>query len=182
MSRRPRQGALFSPRRYSAADLLLAVSLLAACAAVVTMLPEKEKGELLQGRARAVDGDSVRLNGVEIRLAGLDAPELRQTCERNGQSWNCGEAARSFLATRLGRADASCRSQGIDRYGRTLAVCSVAGEDINAALVRDGMAVSYGDYGREEAEARAARRGVWAGQFMTPQEWRRLHPRRDRNP
>lgn len=182
MSRRPRRGAFFSPKRYRAADLLLAVSLLAGCAAIVAMLPEQEKGETLVGRLRVIDGDSVRLGDTEIRLAGLDAPELRQTCEREGQNWDCGQAARSFLAAHIGRKDASCKSQGLDRYGRTLAVCSLAGQDINAVMVREGMAVSYGGYQTEEAEARRAKRGVWAGQFMTPQDWRRQNPRRDRTP
>lgn len=182
MSRRPRRGTLFFPTRYRAADLLLAISLLAGCAAIVAMLPEQEKGETLVGRLRVIDGDSVRLGDTEIRLAGMDAPELRQTCERDGKNWDCGQAARSFLAAHIGRKDAACKSQGLDRYGRTLAVCSLAGQDINAMMVREGMAVSYGGYQREEAEARRAKRGVWAGQFMTPQDWRRQNPRRDRTP
>lgn len=180
MGRYPRQKLVGPLKRFSAPDLLLATALLVACAAVVAMLPEKEQGEVMQGSGRAVDGDSIRLGATSIRLAGLDAPELRQTCERAGQAWNCGEAARTALATRLGRGDLACRIRGLDRYGRTLAVCAVKGEEINAALVREGMALAYGDYEREEAEARAARRGVWAGPFMVPQEWRRLNPRRDR--
>lgn len=181
MGRSSRQGRYRSLKRFGAADMLLAVTLLAACAALVTMLPERSPGEMLHGVGRAVDGDSIRLDELDIRLSGLDAPELRQTCERAGQNWNCGAAARNALAARLGRGEMSCKSQGLDRYGRTLAVCSVAGEDINAALVREGMAVAYGGYEREETEARNARRGVWAGQFMPPQQWRRQNPRTRQN-
>lgn len=177
MGRNPRRGSYRTLKRFSAADLLLAGALLAACAAVVAMLPEKPPGAVLQGIGHAVDGDSVRLDAVDIRLAGLDAPELRQTCERAGQNWNCGAAARSALASRLGRGPVTCTSRGLDRYGRTLAICAVQGQDVNAALVREGMAVAYGGYEREQAEARDARRGIWAGQFMPPQEWRRLNPR-----
>lgn len=178
MGRSPRRGRYRSLKRFGAADLLLASALLTACAALVAMLPEKPPGAVLQGMGRAVDGDSIRLDDLDIRLSGLDAPELRQTCERAGQNWTCGAAARNALAARLGRGAMTCKSQGLDRYGRTLAVCSVEGEEINAALVREGMAVSYGAYEREEAEARNARRGVWAGKFVPPQEWRRQHPRK----
>lgn len=177
MGRAPRRRRGWRLQRLGAADLLLAACLLVACAAGLAMLPGDERGDELRGRARAVDGDSIRIDGRDIRLAGIDAPELRQTCERAGRSWSCGEAARSALAVRLGRGETTCRLRGVDVYGRALAVCFAGGEELNAALVREGLAIGYGGYQREEAEARAARRGVWAGDFMTPREWRRLHPR-----
>ena len=64
-----------------------------------------------------------------------------------------------------------------DRYGRGLARCRQGETDINAALVREGHAVSYGAYRAEEDEARAAGRGIWATQFERPEAWRRSHAR-----
>jgi len=76
----------------------------------------------------------------------------------------------------------ACSARGRDRYGRTLAICS-AGDiaDLGEALVRDGYAVDYrrytSDYLAAEDEARAARRGIWQGDFERPEDWRRRHPR-----
>ena len=48
----------------------------------------------LTGAAMAVDGDSIEIAGTRIRLEGIDAPELAQTCaDTQGQSWACGRAA-----------------------------------------------------------------------------------------
>src|SRR5262245_59324026 len=50
-------------------------------------------------RVHVIDGDSLRTGSEEIRLVGIDAPELRQTC-RDGQDreWSCGRAAKARLA------------------------------------------------------------------------------------
>lgn len=135
--------------------------------------------ERSRGMGIAIDGDSLRLDGVEIRLMGIDAPEFDQPCFREGRPWRCGPAARAHLARALAQGEANCVSNQRDRYGRALARCSVNGVEINAAMVREGMAFAYGDaYRREQAEARDARRGLWAGPpAESPQEWRRAHAR-----
>jgi endonuclease YncB( thermonuclease family) len=71
----------------------------------------------------------------------------------------------------------TCVTQARDRYGRRLAYCRVRGMDINAQMVRDGHAVAYGEFTREEDEARLAYRGIWAGTFERPADWRQRHPR-----
>ena len=130
------------------------------------------------GSARAIDGDSLRLDGQELRLEGLDAPELRQTCrDAAGRELACGREAQRALAAMLARGEVTCAISRPDRYGRGLARCRQGGTDINAALVRAGHAVAYGDYGALESEARAAGRGIWATRFERPQDWRRAHPR-----
>jgi endonuclease YncB( thermonuclease family) len=71
-----------------------------------------------------------------------------------------------------------CHVQEInDRYGRVIAHCKVGSEDIAARMVSDGMAMAYRRYsdqyvGEEEA-ARREHRGLWAGRFERPEEWRR---------
>jgi endonuclease YncB( thermonuclease family) len=73
-------------------------------------------------------------------------------------------------------APVTCEPQGHDRYRRTLAICSANHIDLNAWLVRQGWALSfvrYGDrYRAEENEARRERRGLWAGAFIAPWDWR----------
>lgn len=132
-----------------------------------------------------VDGDSLRDGHENIRLLGIDAPELRQTCrDERGQPWPCGRVAHTQLQSLLARGEVRCTSSSHDRYGRTLATCS-AGDvaDVGEMQVRAGYAVdnsrALGTYRSAEAEARAARRGIWRGTFERPQDWRRSHPRAD---
>lgn len=131
----------------------------------------------LVGAAQAIDGDSLRLNGEELRLEGIDAPEFRQNCTaRDGRQISCGREARRALAAMLERGLVTCEIGKIDRYGRGLARCRQGGADINAAMVRQGQAVAYGGYRNEEAEAKAASRGIWAFDFERPEAWRRRRP------
>src|SRR5690606_2389809 len=69
----------------------------------------------------------------------------------------------------------ACEGWSRDRYDRLLARCTVAGRDLARAMVEQGWAVAYGGYDDAEAEARRARRGLWAGSFERPQDWRRIH-------
>lgn len=129
------------------------------------------------GMARAVDGDSLELEGRSIRLTGLDAPELAQTCLADGKPYPCGRQARSVLASIADKAPLDCRIAGQDRFGRDLAQCFAGGTDIAAELVRLGWALADGDYEREQAQARAAAAGIWRGTFQPPADWRRDNPR-----
>ncbi len=71
----------------------------------------------------------------------------------------------------------TCEDLGRDRYDRIIAKCTVAGEDLGEWMVAQGWALAYRryslDYVDEETEARAARHGIWAGEFVRPWEWRR---------
>jgi endonuclease YncB( thermonuclease family) len=131
----------------------------------------------ISGSAHVIDGDSLRVGGAEVRLFGIDAFEGRQTCERGGSRWNCGEAAADRLRALVGSRAISCEQKDIDSYGRTVAVCRSGAVDVGAELVRSGLALAYrrysSDYVDEENEARSARRGAWAGTFTPPWDERR---------
>jgi endonuclease YncB( thermonuclease family) len=140
----------------------------------------KPNGRSLEGRAHVTDGDTIRLNDVRIRLKGVDAPEMEQTCSRSGRSYACGEVAKRALIELVSGAEIRCRAAGRDRYQRVLANCTVNGADIGARMVEEGWAISYGrDYAREEARARSREAGLWAGDFERPQEWRRQNSGRN---
>ncbi len=131
----------------------------------------------LAGVASIIDGDTLDIHGQRIRLYGIDAPESKQLCEEGGKPVRCGQAAAKALDALIGRRPVSCLAKDRDRYGRTVAVCHLGKVDLNDWMVRGGHAVAYTRYGRDyaaaEAEARRARRGVWAGTFETPEDWRR---------
>ncbi|WFR97038.1 thermonuclease family protein [Rhizobium tumorigenes] len=128
---------------------------------------------IAKGNFSVVDGDSLKREGGRFRLVGIDAPELRQQCKRASGFWDCGQVARDALASMLSGSPVECRGRQRDRYDRLLVTCSVGGLDVNGEMVRRGMAVAYGAYEAEEAEARGAKAGLWAGSFERPRDYRR---------
>lgn len=89
---------------------------------------------------RALDGDTIRCGEERVRLAGIDAPELRARCEAERR---LAEAATERLTTLL-EGGVSLHATGEDRFGRTLAVArNREGEDLGAVLVREGLARPY---------------------------------------
>lgn len=151
-----------------------ALALIALIALLATLL--QPEPEVISGRATATDGDSLRLGGERIRLLGIDAPEYDQICgDRNGANWRCGEAARLLLAGQLRGGDTECRTAGRDRYGRLLAHCIAAGNDLGQILVGAGLAIAEDEYLFAEGVARANGSGIWAGRFDLPRDWRQHH-------
>jgi endonuclease YncB( thermonuclease family) len=131
----------------------------------------------LAGRSSVIDGDTLEIRGARVRLVGIDAPESGQSCQdAAGQPWRCGQQAALALADRIGSATVACEGEELDRYGRLLAVCRARGEDLGGWLVYEGLALAYRRYSEvyvgQENAARAARRGVWAGTFVPPWDWR----------
>lgn len=96
---------------------------------------------------------------------GIDAPELRQTCTRNSANWPCGAESKHSLQATLEGKRVNCRGRGVDVYGRTLAVCSVNGVEINSAMVTRGWATAFRKYSdayvAAENVAKAARAEIW---------------------
>jgi endonuclease YncB( thermonuclease family) len=149
------------------------IAVLAVAAFVVTLLEPPIPP--ISGKARASDGDSLHLGDERVRLLGLDAPELDQTCLRAGSEWPCGHQARDLMTAILKRGPIVCEPDGHDRYGRVLARCSVAKKDIGTEMVAAGLAVATDDYFAEERGAKAAGKGIWSGDFELPADWRRGH-------
>jgi endonuclease YncB( thermonuclease family) len=134
----------------------------------------------IAGPASITDGDTIKIRGQRIRFFGIDAPESSQTCrDGDDREYRCGQRATDALSDKIGSGTVTCEQRDIDRYGRIVAVCRLGGEDLNAWLVRQGWAIAYRHYSwayvSAEAEAKTARRGIWAGDFMSPYEYRRSH-------
>ena len=126
---------------------------------------------------RVIDGDTLDVGGVRVRLHGVDAPEIGQICTASdGDQWDCGTwVSREFRARYQG-LEASCDPVDRDRYGRVVAVCRVSGVDLGQVLVRGGMAVAFRRYStayvEDEALARRQRVGLHAGTFQRPETHR----------
>lgn len=143
------------------------------------LLPVEGTGPDLVGPARVVDGDTLDIAGTRIRLQGIDAPEARQTCQRQGSSWACGADATQALRALVDGRALRCTPQDRDRYDRVVAICRLDGQDLNGWMVREGWAVAYTDYTRrylpEEWLAWWEGRGLWSSRFERPSDWRREH-------
>ena len=133
--------------------------------------------DAISGAARIVDGDTLAIGDIKIRLEGIDAPETDQVClDADAAKWACGVVARDRLIAHVNGRPIACKPTETDRYERTLAVCSVAGDDLNAWMVREGWALAFIRYStayvKEENKARTAQRGLWSGAFIAPWDWR----------
>ena len=131
----------------------------------------------VSGQAKVIDGDTIDIDGVRIRLEGIDAPEATQTCGRRWiGSWGCGEAAATELAKLVTAQPVTCESRGTDKYGRMLGSCFAGGLDINAEMVKRGLAWAFVKYSTAyqtvEADARARKAGIWQGEAQPPWEYR----------
>lgn len=139
--------------------------------------PETASGADIRGLARVIDGDTLEIDGVRIRLYGVDAFERSQVCGE----FACGRAARQAMIDRTRDRVVECQAIDTDRYGRTVAQCFADGADLAAMLVRGGLAVAYRRYSlayvADEDIARRAHAGVWAGawaaSFTSPEAHRR---------
>jgi endonuclease YncB( thermonuclease family) len=130
----------------------------------------------LSGTGKSIDGDSLKVGATEVRLFGIDAPELSQTCSKRGQPWPCGSEAARQLSNLVDGRLLNCDSMGIDKHGRTVARCRSGGIDINRTMVATGYAVAYRrysmDYVSAEESAKVSKRGIWSGTFELPSDVR----------
>lgn len=192
--RYPRGGRSPWKRRRSRAGRLLEGLILAATVLTVTLIlkpgsdaaraepepepaPAEARAHRLEGAARVIDGDTLDVGGVRVRLHGVDAFERGQTCDRADGSWACGAAATTALKARAEGRRLTCQVLDIDRYGRRVSRCESGGTDVARALVDEGLALAYrrysADYIEAENAARARGAGAWAGSFDRPEQWRR---------
>ena len=114
----------------------------------------------LVGQASIIDGDTLEIHGVRIRLWGIDAPESSQLCRgADSNLYRCGANAANDLDTFIARRPVSCTPVSEDQYGRSVAICSVGGVDLGEWLVRNGLALDWPQLFEGEVQLRRARRG-----------------------
>jgi endonuclease YncB( thermonuclease family) len=153
-------------------DGVVLVAMLVLLTLIVARLNEASD-DVMGGPFHAVDGDTLSAGGERLRLEGIDAPELDQTCEDGGgRRWACGAEARRHLARLVSTDETECRGHERDRYDRLLVRCHVGAVNVNGTMVRQGLAIAYGLYLQEQNTARRERLRLWAGRFEDPRDWR----------
>ena len=126
---------------------------------------------------KITDGDTIRINGDKIRFSGIDTPELKQTCTKNGKKILCGLNAKKILVDKIGNNKVTCVKEGKDRYKRILAECFVNNDSLSSYLVRSGYAFAYRKYSKkfisDEEFAKSNKLGMWSMVFDYPWDWRK---------
>lgn len=151
-----------------------------AASAALLAAPAIASASIITGPVRVIDGDTLDMTRTRIRLVGIDAPETGQSCTRGGEAWACGEEATAALREITAGQSLTCRAQGTDTYGRTLATCQTRAFDLGREMVRRGLALALDDAAPADREAEALAQslkfGLWGASFQTPREWRAAHP------
>ncbi len=127
-----------------------------------------------------VDGDTVVISDVRLRLNNMDAFESAQKCLRAGAEYRCGDEATAYLINLIASREIRCEQVGTDYYRRPLVICRLGSIDLGREMVRAGWALAEfdpRDYAADQEHARANKLGAWLGTFQRPREWRKQNPR-----
>ena len=144
--------------------------------------------KIISGKAKVIDGDTIKINKKKIRLFGIDAPENKQVCKKiylsffifNFQKdYKCGEKSTLALFKKLKDKRVKCvLKESKDKYKRNIGICYVKNQDINKWLVKNGYALAYKRYSKkyviDELYAKENKLGIWGGTFVRPEKWRRI--------
>ena len=153
---------------------LSAVFVLAVC---LPLIVAPARAEILAGPANGLDEDSIAVGGERVRLWGIDAPDLGQSCNRGGKPWACGRDAARALDRLVSGKTVRCLVLLRDKIRRlVVGDCTLGGESLSRWMVVNGYAImntrQTDAYAKDEAEAREAKRGIWNSTFEPPWEWR----------
>ena len=158
---------------------------------LISCLFQIVNAEEIKGLAKIIDGDTVHINSKKIRLEGIDAPEMRQQCQKVfleisaivgfnlKKDYSCGVISKEKLIDKINKSKINCVSSGRDRYKRYLATCYKDKINLNKWMVRNGLAVAYKRYSKDylgdEIYAKENKLGLWKGSFIRPEKWRKLN-------
>ena len=140
------------------------------------------------GLPRIVDGDTIHIGEYKIRLEGIDAPEMKQTCKLQylklsflsfNKTYYCGVKSKEKLSKKINNKKINCKISSRDRYKRYIATCYKNKTNLNKWMVRNGFAIAYRRYSNnyvpDEEFAKEKELGLWQGKFMSPERWRKLN-------
>ena len=144
--------------------------------------------KIILGKAKVIDGDTIKINKKKIRLFGIDAPEKKQICKKTyinflvfnfQKDYKCGKESTLALLKKIGNRKVKCiLKKNKDIYKRSIGICYIKNKDINKWLVKNGYAIAYKKYSKkyvlDEQYAKENKLGIWRGNFIEPEKWRRI--------
>ena len=133
--------------------------------------------KIIEGKAKIIDGDTIHIEKNKIRLHGIDAPEIDQTCTIKNKMWHWGLESSAALKKLVLDNNISCVVSDIDKYKRYIAECFINNKNINKFMVRNGWAIAYQyyslDFVEDENLAKKDKIGLWQGKFQEPYLYRK---------
>ena len=128
-------------------------------------------------KIQVIDGDTFPIGKLKYRLFGIDAPEIKQICEKDNTKIQCGVIAKSVLKNKIADKIPECIVKDKDRYQRLVAECFIGKESLSRFMVREGYAVAYTQYSKDfiedEKYAKENKLGIWSMNFQMPSEYRK---------
>ena len=151
----------------------------------------KGAAEEVSGLPKIIDGDTIHINNYKFRLEGIDAPEMRQQCQKESlkissiigftfyKDYSCGKVSKEKLISKIRGSKIKCIFTTKDKYKRYIATCYKEKINLNQWMVRNGYAIAYRRYSKkyvpDEDFAKEKKLGLWQGKFMNPEKWRKLN-------
>jgi endonuclease YncB( thermonuclease family) len=128
-------------------------------------------------KIQVIDGDTIHIGKLKYRFFGIDAPEIKQICEKDNTKIQCGVIAKSVLQNKIADKIPECVVKDKDRYQRLVAECFIGKESLSRFMVREGYAVAYSQYSKDfiedEKYAKENKLGIWSMNFQMPSEYRK---------
>ena len=128
-------------------------------------------------KIQVIDGDTIYIGKLKYRLFGIDAPEIKQICEKDNIKIKCGVIAKNVLKNKIADKIPECVVKDKDRYQRLVAECFIGKESLSKFMVREGYAVAYTQYSKDfiedEKYAKENKLGIWSMNFQIPSEYRK---------
>ena len=128
-------------------------------------------------KIQVIDGDTIHIGKLKYRFFGIDAPEIKQICEKDNTKIQCGVIAKSVLKNKIADKIPECIVKDKDRYQRLVAECFIGKESLSRFMVREGYALAYSQYSKDFIEdekfAKENKIGIWSMNFQMPSEYRK---------
>lgn len=128
-------------------------------------------------KIQVIDGDTIHIGKLKYRFFGIDAPEIKQICEKDNIKIQCGVIAKSVLQNKIADKIPECVVKDKDRYQRLVAECFIGKESLSRFMVREGYAVAYSQYSKDfiedEKYAKENKLGIWSMNFQIPSDYRK---------
>ena len=139
---------------------------------------------LISGKAKIIDGDTLKINSKKIRFSGIDAPESfffgkKQLCVLNNINILCGKLSKEKLIEKIGNQVVDCKiEKNKDQYSRLIGECFIKNESLSVFMVKNGYAFDYpkyskGKFRKQQIYAKKFSLGLWQMQFEYPWIWRK---------
>lgn len=154
----------------------IAALAIAVCLALLGINVASNRAAETEPAVHVIDGDTLQLDGQVLRLSGIDAPEIGQTCFEGSDPWPCGMTAALALQKLIDLSLPEFRCEVQPAEPLPIAVCEASREDVAEVMLRQGHAIALADssfdYRNAEQDAKTASLGIWHSKLTLPSDWR----------